>query len=304
MSEIDDIWNLANGDVDFLHLDKYMCDKKIHNEAYNNKVKVKVGYSPAHDVKVCTLLKYNPTECQHYLSDLAEHMVLACADDETATPFHSGDVDPTSLRTALYRKSKKFGIKVSTGMYGSAVYCKLGKETSSVTTQVRKLEIGESVSIPVASDDKVYSIRSSISNLSKRKGLKLKTRYSNGVLKITRIKESTANDGKNSKSEYLRKWVTGMPWDISLPLPDVEMSPGSVVSVCNRAFSGVCTFSGGTITKNSYRLCKENNELVLYIKGKAITTFNVTRKTQLKSEDWDLIKSVLKRYNVTIKDLV
>lgn len=296
LNNLTDIWFMANGDKTTLFFDMDTDINQIYFEAYENKIWVDVMENLFHSMWVCKLLTEPTTD------EVVEQMVRVCKHDPEATPFYTGSLNKTSTRTALYRKSRNLGIKLKTGIHDDTLYCQVNTEEQyDLSKQLSNLYPSDTVELDIPEHMDVETLRSSVFNYGSRHNIRYQTRYINGKLKVKNI---TIKGVSHSTRSTIIDFVERMPWDIPLPIPDLDMSVNSMTVTCNRRFGGVVTFKNNTVTRNSFRLCKESGELRLRIKGVVVKTFPVSRKTLLSKSDWSAIEEILKQYNVTLERLV
>lgn len=296
MNDISEIWNMTQDKNLVLTFDKDVNLHEIYHEAYVNNLWVSVDHNPYKQTTVVKVLN------EHKCDDIAEQMVNAVIFDNELKPFYNGELNQTSLRTALYRAARKLRTNVKTGTHNSVLYCYFNiAETVDLDKdfkEFKKAGVFEvNIEIPEGTD--IKKLRSNVFNYTARKGLKVKTRVIGNKLRVTRLLELNPSEVESSSSVF-RKWLSDAPFDTPLPLPEINGLKGSSMTViANRTLGCAVTVDKGLLCKHSYRMSKEKGCMTLRIKGVVSFRSEVSRRNQLTSEEWVKIDKILSHYGVT-----
>lgn len=301
MNDLSEIWNLSQTKVTdhlVLTFGDDISISEIYHEAYFNNIWILIEENIVTKNKVCRL----PLSINCDL--VAKQMIHTCIIDNSVKPTYSGELNKTSIRTALYRHARKTGHNIKTGIHGGVVYCMLNNEDNiDVSSNLKSLAVNYSTQLEIPDGSSVDNLRSAVFNFGKRNNVKFSTRYINGKLRVKRLDDDKIITGTVT-GEFI-KWLDTTPWDVQLPIPEIEgLTLNSMAVTANRHYGGVFSFSNGKVTRNSFRLCKEQGQLVFRVKGVVMITFDVSRRTQLTSDDWLRINGVLKAHNVTDEVLI
>lgn len=297
MNDLSDIWELAQTkftDNKILTFNKEVSISDIYHESYFNNIWVSVDENLMTGGHICKLLHV------HSCDKIAKQLIHTCLSDNSLKPIYNGELNKTSLRTALYRQAKNLGQNIKTGIHDDILYCMLNTENSfSVADSLKLLKVeGSFVNLEIPANLNVDKVRSLVFNYASRNNLKLSTRYINGVLRVKRLAGKT--ETTDTITGDFIKWLGTLPWDVPLPVPEIEgLSANSMSVTACRHYGGVFSFKDGVVIRNSFRLCKENGHIVFRVKGVVQVTFKASRRTQLTSEDWSRINNVLVMCGVT-----
>lgn len=263
---------------------------EIHHEAYLNNIIVEVKTSEQLKChSVAPLTKDSPNA-------IAIHLLNVLIYGEEKSVTYKGSADPTSLRAAAYRQSKKLGIKVSTqDTFGMTVITAERTDIKRITDALDRIQLGQSTALPLTFHTTKERLRSTIINYGERTGYKFKTRIVGDMIYVTKSLPKESFNSTGITPEHFKTWLTVIPFDVAVK-PETEMTVNHM-RVCATRHMGCCVtvHEDGSVTKRSLKKGIENGQSVIRINGQIVYA--------RKHFDVPEINSILSIYGKTYEDL-
>lgn len=287
------IYELSNGQKNYLLLDSSTSLSEIYCEAVYNDCYVKIDDS----YKSCLIVTVdNEPKLTVVVRHLLSHL------QHTDTPFvkYSGNHDIVKLRATVSRVKREFDFGKLTvrGCTGDVSIYKSDRNKSSMEKLTALLDEfghkGKPFRIEISVFTSLESLRSAIQHYSTKNDCKFKTRVSGPWLEVVKIEQYgyTLRDTKSNIDTFLKS----MKYDSEIAIPYESfpnLSKERVKALLRNTGGKSYSFSGDFITRHKFIVVKDSGKYCLLHKGENVYS---TNSNELTSIDRAYINTYLKNH--------